>query len=89
MYTRWTSHLKTEQEKENFKNEVLSAKSVLERLTQMIDEDVNQLEKSENDQRVYSIPNWSHLQAHKNGNRQSYATIRQMIDLDQQKRTTD
>lgn len=85
MYSRWTSHLKTDEEKKSFQNEVISAKGVLERLIQMIDEDVNQLDKSELDQRVYSIPNWSHLQAHKNGNRQSYAAIRQMIDLDQQK----
>lgn len=85
MYTRWTSHLKTPEEKQQFTNDILSAKSVLERLADMIDEDVDQLDKSEIDQRVYSIPNWSHLQAHKNGNRQSYAAIRQMIDLDQQK----
>ncbi len=85
MYSRWTTHLKTDEEKKQFTNDILSAKGVLERLIQMIDEDVNQLDKSELDQRVYSIPNWSHLQAHKNGNRQSYAAIRQMIDLDQQK----
>ena len=85
MYARWTSHLNTEDEKKQFRNDVLSAKSVLDRLIQIIDEDVNNLDRSELDQRVYSIPNWSHLQAHKNGNRQSYAAIRQMIDLDQQK----
>lgn len=85
MYSRWTAHLKTEEEKENFRNKVLSSKEVLDRLKDMIDEDVNQLDRSEMDQRVYSIPSWDYLQSHKNGNRQAYAATRQMVDLDQQK----
>lgn len=85
MYTRWTQHLSDPQSKTEFQNDIKGAKRVLERLHQMIEEDENALEKSENDQRVYSSPNWSHLQAHRNGNRQTYATIKNLINLDQQK----
>ena len=84
MYTRWTSHLKTEESKEKFKKEIYSAKSVLERLNAIIKEDENALERSEQDQRIYDLPNWDYRQAHKNGVRQYINTISKFINLDQQ-----
>ena len=84
MYTRWTQHLTDPEEKERFRNQVISAKPVLERLIEMIDEDEQALDRTEIDPRSYSVPNWSELQAHKNGNRQVYAVIKKMIDLDHQ-----
>ena len=87
MYSRWTSHLQTDEEKESFKKEIYSAKNVLERLTNMINEDEDLLDRSEADQRIYDVPNWDYRQAHKNGNRQYMRTIRLLTDLDQQKGT--
>ena len=87
MYTRWTSHLPTEEEKESFKLEVYSAKRVLERLTQMVNEDEELLDRSEQDQRIYEVPNWDYRQAHKNGNSQYMHAVRLLTDLDQQKGT--
>ena len=87
MYTRWTEHLQTDEEKENFKREVLSARGVLERLLNIINEDESSLDRSEMNQRVYDLPNWAERQAHKNGNRQYMNAIRLLIDLDQQKGT--
>ncbi len=89
MYTRWTQHLTDPSDKEKFKNEVLGSKRVLERLSQMIDEDLQALDKSEFDHRSYDVANWSHLQAHRNVNRQVYATFKKLINLDQQKGTND
>lgn len=80
MLTRWTAHL-PEEEKESFKRDIRASRSVLERLKQIIEEDEEALDKSELDQRSYSIPNWSHLQAHRNGNRQVYAVIKKLLDL--------
>jgi hypothetical protein len=85
MFTRWTQHLKSDEEKKRFRNDILSARTVLERLKQMLEEDEAALEKSERDQRVYGMPNWDYLQAHKNGNMQVYAVVKKLIDLDQQK----
>lgn len=85
MYTRWTSHLNTEEEKERFKKDIYSAKPVLERLTEIINEDESLLDRSEIDQRIYDVPNWDFRQAHKNGNRQYMHAIRLLTDLDQQK----
>ncbi len=80
MLSRWTQHL-PDHEKESFKNEVISAKNVLERLGQIIEEDEEMLNRSECDQRSYGIANWSHLQAHRNGNRQTYAEIKKYLTL--------
>lgn len=85
MFSRWTQHLNTEEEKEAFKKEIYSAKRVLERVQLMIEEDIEQLDHSEENQRVYSLPNWDYLQAHKNGNRQAYNTLWRLVNLDQQK----
>jgi predicted Zn-dependent protease len=85
MYTRWTSHLNTDEEKEIFKRDIYSAKNVLERLTEIINEDESILDRSEEDQRIYDNPNWDYRQAHKNGNRQYMRTVRLYTDLDQQK----
>ncbi len=84
MLTRWTQHL-TDHEKEAFKKEVLSAKRVLERLRDMLDEDMEMIERSECDQRSYGIANWSHLQAHRNGNKQTYTEVKKYLTLTERK----
>lgn len=89
MYTRWTQHLNTDEEKRNFTNEIWSAKRVLERLQQMIDEDEKSLDRSEINPTCYASPNWDYHQAHKNGVRQYIHQVKTFIDLDQQKGPTD
>jgi len=89
MLSRWTQHLDTEEEKENFRREVRSARSVLERLTALVDEDEALLDRSETDQRIYDVPNWDYRQAHKNGLRQYMRAIRLLTNLDQQKGTNN
>lgn len=83
MFSKWTQHLETEEEKEKFRNEIYSSERVLKRLSQMIEEDLNSLDRSERDQRIYDLPNWDYRQAHKNGNRQTYQLIKDIINLDQ------
>lgn len=89
MYTKWTQHLESEDEKEKFHNSLISSKVVLDRLIQLIDEEVQALGKSELDQKNYTVANWPYLQAHRNGNKQTYAVIRKLIDLDQQRKEKD
>lgn len=88
MYTRWTSHLKTEEEKQRFKNEVISAKRVLERVYQIIDEDKENLAKSEENIKSYTVPNWDYLQAHRNGIASYMREMQTLVNLDTQKGTT-
>ena|SRR5690242_14282673 len=84
MYTRWTSHLTDEEDVLQFKNQIHSARDVLERLRVLLDEDLKALDRSEQDQRIYDLPNWDYRQAHKNGVRQAYAQLQTLINLDQQ-----
>jgi hypothetical protein len=85
MYTRWTQHLTTDEDKEAFKKKIYSAKEVLDQIKVMLEEDLNALDRTEMDQRIYQIPNWDYVQAHKNGNRQVLTLLRNLVDLDQQK----
>lgn len=88
MYTRWTEHLKTDDEKNRFKNSLISAKVVLERLQDIIREDEQALDRSETDERIYDEPNWDYRQAHKNGMRKYLNSVKRLTDLDHQKGTT-
>ena len=87
MFTRWTEHLKTEEEKDLFRKKVFSAKEILDRLKTMLEDDLMMLDRTEENQSIYQVPNWDYLQAHKNGNRQVLNLIRKLVDLDQQKGT--
>ena len=84
MYTKWTSHLTTEKDKDNFRNQIRASKDVLERMKQLLNEEEDVLNKSEINQKSYETNSWSSLQAHKNGYRQCIHIIKTLVDLDQQ-----
>jgi len=83
MFTRWTKHLTTEEDKEKYRQQVLSCKPVLDHIKEMIEEDLAALARSEEDQRIYDLPNWEYRQAHKHGIRQYANVIKNLINLDQ------
>lgn len=85
MLTVWTQNLKTQEEKDIFTNQVLAARPVLERLSQMLDEKESQLERSERSLKAYESPNWAYAQAHKNGYLSSLQSVRDLLNLDQQR----
>lgn len=81
----WTSHLKTEEDKQRFAAAVNGAEPVLERLAQIIgikEKDIDYVERS---QKAYENPNWAYLQAHRNGYMTAIQSIKSLINLDQQK----
>lgn len=84
MYTKWTSHISDPEEKVRFQNQIISAKPVLERLVQLIAEDVEALDRVELNVKQFEIPNWDYRQAFYNGCRSSYTSLNKLIDLDQQ-----
>lgn len=85
MYTKWTQHLKDDEEKARFRNQVFSAKPVLERLYSILEEQEKSLDRNEIDPTSFSNPNWAYLQAFKNGDRFRLNYLKTLIDLDQQK----
>lgn len=85
MLTVWTKNLKTVEEQDNFNNQLLGARPVLERLMELLNEKEASLEASERSVKAYENPNWSHLQAHKNGCSSMLSSIKELINLDHQK----
>jgi len=81
MYTAWTKHLKTEKEKSDFQREILSARPVLERQAQLIEEEEATIERAEGN---FDNPNWDYRQAYNIGYRAGLRFSKKLIDLDQQ-----
>lgn len=88
MYVEWTKHIKDPDDKSNFEQQILSAKPVLQRLKQILEEKESSIDRSETSILVYDTPNWAERQAHKNGNRESILFLKKLVDLDQQKGTS-
>lgn len=85
MYSSWTKNLKDPEEIQRFQNTIQSAKPVLDRLIELVNEEEKALDRSETDIRVFDLPNWAERQAFKNGCRSYMQTIKKLIDLDQQR----
>lgn len=82
MISAWTKHLKTEDEKTRFKNEVLGSKRVLHRLQELIKEIEDDLDKTELNTKIYDIPNWDYRQADMNGFRRALKAIKTITTVD-------
>lgn len=85
MMSMWTKNLKSPEEKDRFENNLKSAKPVFKRLTQLLTEEEEELDRSELNVDTYETPNWASKQAHKNGQRTMLRKIKNLINLDQQK----
>ena len=82
MYSIWTQHLKTAEEKERFKNTLLGSKEVLSRLYDILEEKDKEQLRSELSISAYDNPNWAYRQAHLNGRSYVTASIKNLINLD-------
>lgn len=83
MISAWTKHLKTDEEKERFKNSVLGSRTVLSRLKELVKEIEDEQDKIERDVRIYDTPSWAYRQAHLNGFKDCLSKINKIITIDQ------
>lgn len=83
MISAWTDNLKTEEEKIQFRNQILGAKPVLKRLQEMIKQEEDALERTELNSKIYDLPNWDYRQADINGCRRFARTVKTLITIDQ------
>ena len=83
MYSAWTKHIKEEKDKEIFRNRVLSSKTVLHRLDQIIEEQELDLIDSSTSLKSFDNPNWALKQAYIQGYITRGKSIRNFINLDQ------
>lgn len=89
MITQWTSHLDTDEDKQKFRQIILSSKTALDRLKEIIEEREKAISSIEIGVDIYTKPGWDALLAHYNGERAALKGIKTLIDLDRQKDTND
>lgn len=87
MYTKWTSHISSDKDKELFQNRVLGSKDVLDRILDILHEDLKSLETIETSLSSLDQPNWALRQAYITGDKNRLKTIIKLVDLNQQKET--
>lgn len=88
MYLAWVKHLKDKEKQDSFKKDILSAKSVLERMRDLLEEEKNNIDRSETDIKSFDQPNWHYKQAYKNGYRACLQFLEKLTNLDQQEHNT-
>lgn len=81
----WTSHLKTEEEKQRFASAIVGAEPVLHRLKQLIEMKERDIDLTERSQKAYENPNWAFLQAHRNGYMTAASVIKNLITPDHER----
>lgn len=84
MKTLWTQHLKTEDERKNFKQTVLNSRSTLERLNEIIDARLRTINSIETGVDIYTKPGWDALLAHYNGEKATLTWVKNLTNLDQE-----
>lgn len=84
MYTKWTSNIRDPNIKEQFEGSLKSAKPVLDRLTDILREDLSALHSMEESITQYVGGDWAYKQAHTNGFKACLRKVIKLIDLDKQ-----
>lgn len=82
MISAWTKHLKEQDEVDHFKNTLLGSKTVLNRMSALLDEMKTDIDNTEVNLKIYETPNWDHKQAHLNGFKDCLKKIQKLITLD-------
>lgn len=83
MISAWTDHLKTEEEKKQFRDVLQGSDLVIDRLIELMKRDYESLSKREVSAKVYDKPNWKYRQAHANGHLECLIAYLNLLNLDQ------
>lgn len=67
--SKWTKHLPNEADREQLKKTILGSRTALDRLKQLLSEELDSLENQELSSTDYDSPSWAFKQAHRNGER--------------------
>lgn len=75
---QWTKHIKDEKDRKEFLQILANSTTVLNRLRNILIEEMSGIDNSEYSVDDFDSPSWSHKQAFRNGER---ARIKKLIDL--------
>lgn len=84
MYSGWTRHL-NEDEKKRFISHLLGSREILEKLQNLIAEEMSTVSRVEMAPESYDNPNWSHKQAYYNGFYAACVKILRMLNIDEER----
>lgn len=79
MYSKWYSHLKTEKEITEFKYSISAAKFVLERLSELLEEEAKVSETLMRSKESYVDAAWPYKQADSLGEQRAYGKALKLI----------
>jgi ABC-type microcin C transport system duplicated ATPase subunit YejF len=81
--TRWISHLsRADQDtKKNFEAAVRNSTTALGRLKDILQEDLDSIDRAETAEKQFEDPNWSHKQAYWNGQRSKVLNLLKLVNL--------
>lgn len=84
----WIRHLsKSDQEhKENFEAAIRNSTIALGRLREIIQDELDQLDRAEASEKQFDQPNWSHKLAYWNGQRSKLRSFLSLLTFDQKEK---
>lgn len=85
MITAWTRNL-ADKDIPGFEKQLRNSIDVLDRLAEILTEDLQEIENVEAGLKQYDTPSWSHKQAHLNGERSRIRKMLKLINLDRKER---
>lgn len=77
--TKWTKHLRDEAERLQFEKTIKASRTALDRLAQILREELEVLNNQEASLTDYDSAAWSHKQAHRNGQRAFAKTVLDLL----------
>lgn len=84
MHTVWTKNLADNDEKQRFENSLQGSETVLNRLKELLDEKIAEIDRSNLTLRQYQSPNWAFETAHKNGMISAYNAVKDLVTIKDQ-----
>jgi hypothetical protein len=80
--SQWTQNLVSPDEKERFKNYLLSVRPIIDRQNEILQQWDDELTNKETSEDQYNSPSWAMLQADRNGYRRALRKVKQLNLLD-------
>jgi len=76
MHIMWTSHIKNEEERKEFKAYIANSSALLDRLTDIINQKISAAEKTRLSEKDYALTTWPFKQADLNGYLRAFNEIK-------------
>lgn len=84
--TPWVRHLRQgdQEAQSNFEGAIRNATVAIQRLREILQEELDQLDRQESSDSQFDKPNWEYLQAYRNGQRSKLRGWKQLLTFDQE-----